>query len=236
MFKCRIAGLVVEFHNRYDFVHNSCRDYFCDENEKSDIILFLTEEEIKKEANEEETRLPILEYTAFYRKLCEKVIDFDGFLLHGAAIELDGDGYVFCAESGTGKTTHIGYWVKLFGDKVSVVNGDKPIIRCIEGNPIVYGTPWCGKEKLNKNTSVPLRNLCFIHRAKENSVEKISSDEALKQLMGQILLLDSPLAMMQFLGLVDILVTKCEKYNIYCNMSIDAARVAYDKINKGETK
>ncbi len=236
MFKCRIAELVVEFHNRHAYVYDRCKSYLCDEREASDIVISLTEEEIARESDGVETRKEALEFLALYRKLCERIVDFDGFLMHGAAIEAFGTGYIFCAPSGTGKTTHISYWARLHGRSMSVINGDKPIIRIKDGQPTVYGTPWCGKEGLNKNASAPLRNLCFIHRAEENSTVKISTDEALYEIMGQILLPDDPRAMLRLLELVDILLTKCEKYNIFCNMSIDAARVAFDAMTKGEIK
>ena len=48
--------------------------------------------------------------------------------MHGAVIEYEGNGYMFSADSGTGKTTHILLWRKFLGDKVKIVNGDKPFL------------------------------------------------------------------------------------------------------------
>ena len=49
-----------------------------------------------------------LEELAVYRKIAEKMIDYDTILFHGSVIAVDGIGYLFTAKSGTGKSTHIG--------------------------------------------------------------------------------------------------------------------------------
>ena len=53
------------------------------------------------------------------------------------------------------------------GDRVTVINDDKPIIRKIDGEFYVYGTPWQGKESIGKNIpalilSVLQNGLAFI--------------------------------------------------------------------------
>ena len=47
-------------------------------------------------------------------------------------IKVDNDAYAFCAKSGTGKTTHTKLWMQLLGDRMSYINGDKPLIRIID--------------------------------------------------------------------------------------------------------
>ena len=69
----------------------------------------------------------------FYRIICKKILSFDAMLMHCAAVSVDNEAYLFTAVSGTGKTTHINLWRKKFGDRFFVINGDKPIIRLIDG-------------------------------------------------------------------------------------------------------
>ena len=45
-------------------------------------------------------------------------------------ISFDGQGIAFAAPSGTGKTTHIKLWQRLYGDRVEIINGDKPLSLC----------------------------------------------------------------------------------------------------------
>ena len=84
-----------------------------------------------------------------YTKICKKILgDYDGFFFHSSALALDGEGYLFTALSGTGKSTHTRNWRKLFGERVTMINDDKPIIRRIDGRFFVCGTPWMGKSDI----------------------------------------------------------------------------------------
>ena len=233
MFKCRIANLVIEIHNRHEYSYLRCKNYVCDSALPSDVVITLTDDDVMREKTEEITNPQILEFSAIYRKLCHSLPYYDAFLIHGAAIAHGGVGYIFCANSGTGKTTHIEYWRKLFSDGVTVINGDKPIIRKKDGVLTVFGTPWCGKEGYNENTSAPVKNLCFIHRSKDNRTEKISTDEALLQIMPQLLLPDDEGELSRLFDLVDELINESGRYNVFCNMSVDAAKVAHSEMTKG---
>ena len=70
-----------------------------------------------------------LESLAVHRIICEKLLDYNTFMIHGAAISVNGKGVLFCGKSGTGKTTHMYNWLDNCPD-VSVINGDKPVLAC----------------------------------------------------------------------------------------------------------
>ena len=98
-----------------------------------------------------------LESLAIYRKIAEKVIEYNGFLLHGVVVEVNKCGIAFLARSGVGKSTHVMLWKELLKNKLTIINGDKPLVRIIDGKIFAYGTAWAGKEKLHKNTKTELR-------------------------------------------------------------------------------
>ena len=80
---------------------------------------------------------------------------------------MDGEAYIFTAVSGTGKSTHAMLWREVFGERVRMINDDKPLIRITpEGKAVVYGTPWDGKHHLSKNSAFPLKAICWLTRAK----------------------------------------------------------------------
>ncbi|MBQ6892627.1 MAG: hypothetical protein IJN48_00330 [Clostridia bacterium] len=174
-----------------------------------------------------------LERIVLLRKLCDKLISHDVFLMHGAVLEYDGRGYMFSAPSGTGKTTHILLWQQLFGKaNVRIINGDKPFIRCIDGRFYAYGSPWCGKENFNTNARVPLSAVIFIDRDESNSIERIYDETAvLQRILGQIDVVKSADLAKQ-IELVGRLVENVPVYNLRCNMEPDAAKVAYEGIKK----
>ena len=148
--------------------------------------------------------------------------------MHAACIEMDGEVYVFCAKSGTGKTTHLNLWQQAYGEKVHIINGDKPIIRKINNEFIVYGTPWCGKEGYNINTSAPLKAICFIERGAENVIKRIQPSDVMKKLAHQIIMPVNPAEMAVYLDMMDILVNHTPFYILSCNMNIEAAYISYN--------
>ena len=58
-----------------------------------------------------------LESIAVQEKICAAVLDYDAAVFHAALIAFDGQGVAFAAPSGTGKTTHIKLWQRLYGDR-----------------------------------------------------------------------------------------------------------------------
>ena len=153
----------------------------------------------------------------------------DALLLHAAVIELDGRAIAFSARSGTGKSTHIRLWRRVFGDRVQIVNGDKPIIRFShDGTPIAYGTPWAGKEGWQRNVGVPLHSIVILRRGKTDQLLPISREEAAIELLGQILLGDSESEAATSMELLDRLIASVDLKVLYCTPTEEAARVAFE--------
>lgn len=230
MFYIKIADLNVKIENKYPHVKKICADYIIDEPTHIDIVAFASDADINREIVESEfEHLGFAESVCIYRNICKELPKkFNGYLLHSALIEYEGRGYAFAAKSGTGKSTHISLWQKCFGDAVRIVNGDKPIIRFVDGKIIAYGTPWCGKEGLGINASVTLGAICFIERDKDNSITRISSADAVAKLFRQVLMPDDIENLDALLVLLDSTLASVSCYSLKCNMEIDAARVAYD--------
>lgn len=230
MFTIRMADLLVEIHNRFPFVERLCREYLVDNLEKPDLRIEPSVEDIQKEvALAEQTTTPAYaEAICIYRLICSQLPSrFDAYLLHGAVIEYEGKGYIFTAKSGTGKSTHISFWQKHFGSDVKIVNGDKPILRFKGDTLYAYGTPWCGKEGFQTNTAVPVVGLCFLERASKNAIRPIDASEAITRIFYQILTPSDLLALDAIVPLLDRTLTSIPCYVLQCNMSTEAAEVAY---------
>lgn len=221
----RLAKLTIEIQNRYDYTAALCKNYMVRAGEP-DFSATVTDAEIV--AEEGGKAFPeYAESLAVYRKIAEEILLYDGFLMHGAVIETDGVGTVFLAKSGVGKSTHLMLWQDLLGEKLTVINGDKPLIRFADNVPFAYGTPWAGKERLETNKGVPLKNICFLSRSAENEAFPIRKEDALLSLLPQIYMPSDSKKMEILLGLLSRLVDCCDFYAIRCNMHPDAARVAY---------
>ena len=131
MFCVQIAGVLVAIENRYAFTERLCADYIVDVSpDECDFSVSATAEEIAAENNDEGAFSPAYcESLALYRKMCTHMLGYDAFLFHAAVVSYAGRGYAFAAKSGTGKSTHVAQWMRALGDRVTVVNGDKPILR-----------------------------------------------------------------------------------------------------------
>lgn len=170
---------------------------------------------------------------AIHRKIAEWLPLHGAFLLHSACFDVDGVGVAFAAHSGTGKTTHMLLWQQLLGDKMTVVNGDKPIVRFFEDEPetpYAYGTPWCGKERLGCNMRTPLKHICFIARSDKNSCEPMEKADAVNLIFNQVYMPKDPAAMMNTMQLIDRLLSCCKLWKIRCNMEPNAAETSFNAI------
>lgn len=169
-----------------------------------------------------------LETLAIYRKIAERMPEYDTVLFHGSAISVDGAGYLFTAKSGTGKSTHVRLWREYLGKRAVMVNDDKPLIRVTEDGVIVYGTPWDGKHRLSNNIAVPLKAICILERTKENAIRRITREEALPMLIQQTYRPADPVALAKTLTLIDRLGGRVKLYRLGCNMDISAGELSYN--------
>ena len=229
----KFADLVVEFNNVPIEVQKRFKDYESIEIPKESFSV--TSEDIEYEMCVAEGECSYINavLTAFLRKFVVWAIDYQALFLHSALVNVGGVGIAFSAPSGTGKTTHMRLWQKMLGEKLSIVNGDKPIVRFFENEeyPIGYGTPWNGKEKYGNNSKVPIRHLCFIERAEKNSCERVESKQILELFFNQIYIpKNSALNILNTLNLADSFLKKVDVWIIKCNMDIEAAEIAYNTI------
>lgn len=167
-----------------------------------------------------------------YTKICRVILrDYNGFFFHSSALELDGEGYLFTALSGTGKSTHTRNWRRYFGDRVTMINDDKPIIRKINGVFCVCGTPWMGKSNIGCNKIAPIKAIYVLQRGETNHAEKIGASTVLKQLFEATLLPNNKENMARLLNLFNDLFSEVNLFLLTCNKDVDAARVAYEAAN-----
>ena len=237
-----LAGINIAVTSIYEEVYGLCHDYLTDK--PADITLTVMPEDILRERriNIREAQIegigfvdypdPYLETLAVYRKIATMMLEFDTFLMHGAVVAVGNKGWLFTAPSGTGKTTHINLWLKNIPGSY-VVNGDKPLIHIGE-ECTVYGTPWAGKEGMNRNIGVKLCGIVFLNRGKDNCIEQVSISKVLPTFIQQCFRPRDKEGLEKTLALLSRIGKKVPMYQLYCNMDPEAAFVAYNVLNGAE--
>lgn len=228
MTNIQIAAIPVQLDNRFPDLALLCRGY---ETEETPILrISVSQEEIETERQGQNCGFSdgYLETVCMYRKLALEMLRYNVFIMHASVIEVDGAGYAFLAHSGTGKTTQTLLWLRHFGDRARVINGDKPLIRLsADGTFVAYGTPWCGKEGLGCNASVPLKALFLLERATEPSCEPAAEEYCIDRIFHQLLMPEHPEQMLRLLTMADRLIETVPCYRLRCDMTDASVAAAY---------
>ena len=250
MNKVRIADFNISINSGIKNFDKIFRDYLS-ASKNRDISIVVDDAVVNFEKKLSKDKIIIYETTyrlsAILRLIADSAPFKRAFLLHSACFDVDGVGVAFAAQSGTGKTTQMLNWQKYLGEKMTIVNGDKPIIRFFDkdfceqkgldipegtefGVPYAYGTPWTGKENLGCNMRTKLKHICFIERSETNFVTKIEKADAVERIMKQVYIPHDPEALRKTLELVNRLINSCDLWIIHCNMEPESAKIAYDTI------
>ncbi len=192
------------------------------------------EREISKENGYPNAKDAELSHLALYRKIACALLDKNVLLFHGSALSMNGQAVLFAAKSGTGKSTHARLWREAYGDRVLMINDDKPLLKFTENEILVCGTPWNGKHRLGTNVMIPLKALCVLRRGEKNEIGSVRRADVYVDVLKQIYSPPDPAAAVKVFSLTDRLTKEAELYTLYCNMEKEAARVSHDAIFEKE--
>lgn len=237
VFSLEIAGQVGQVEPLFESTRLYFANYLTDK--PPDFAYRVTGEDLqfeqqalRREAEAEGMRIrvftdPFLERVAIQRRFAEHLLTRDTLLLHGSVVAVDGNGYLFTASCGTGKSTHTRLWMKMFGSRAVMINDDKPFLRLTPEGVLVCGSPWSGKHGLETNVTVPLKGICLLNRGQENRIVPMESRDALPMLLRQSY---APLAQADFTH-YHVLVTRLSEtvplWHMFCNKEPQAALVAF---------
>lgn len=240
-FTISIAGQAIAVTSLFESSRDYCRKYWTEGPPSHFVRVF--PEELKKEqelarqeAMEEGFRFrqfsdPFLDRAVIQRKVAEALFPLDILLFHGSALALDGEGYLFTAKSGTGKSTHTRFWQETFGKRVMMVNDDKPFLRFEPDAIFLCGAPWSGKHGLDSNITVPLKGICILRRGTENVISPLSPEEALPSLLQQGCCPREESCQPKFQERITTLSQRVSLWDMTCIKSPEAAVVACRAMN-----
>ena len=106
-------------------------------------------------------------------------------LLHASVTRYEGRGNLFFGVSGTGKSTHSRLWHE-FVPESDLMNDDNPVIRCEDGQFLVYGSPWSGKTVCYRNVVAPVNALVRLEQYPKNKIERLHSLQAYASIIAAV--------------------------------------------------
>jgi len=106
-----------------------------------------------------------------------------GVELHGCGIiDRDGRGQLFVGQSGAGKTTTARVW--LAEGHYDIVSDDRVIVRFVDGEWRMFGTPWHGEAELSAALSAPLAAIHLLVQASRTELVSLPPAQAAAALFG----------------------------------------------------
>lgn len=229
--RCKIADLITDVPAAGGLA-SRCKEYLWNGDDGADIIirtdLYRGE---KFDPRFGENTFAYMESAyQFYLEL----VNFGGFYLHASAVVLNGKAYLFSGPCRAGKSTHTRLWQQTFGPDARVINDDKPALRRIDGKWYAYGTPWCGKDGINLNEKAPLAGVCFLKKAPENQIRRLSQREAMQKILSQTIYKFSNVERLdKMLGLLELFLREIPVYELENIPEPSAVRLSYETMRRG---
>lgn len=232
--KYLIADFATEFEPKHSNLKSLAKPFEYNGKKEAEICLNLSDDYINKLHSKmtPDTTIEQAEEFAYAVAFNRAIIKHNALFIHSSAVLYEGGAYLFSAQSGVGKSTHTKLWQQAFGDKVQIINDDKPVVRMYDDKTIAYGTPFDGGSKIANNISAPLKAIVFIERGEENSVRVPTTTEIIQNLYSATThKLDKSTASLM-LSNIEKLISLTKFYILTCNTDISSAYIARDAIVK----
>lgn len=151
------------------------------------------------------------------------MIKRDSLILHCAYTVYKGKAILFSAPSGTGKSTQAELWKQYRGSRI--VNGDRALLRKIDGVWSACGWPVCGSSDICESEDTPLYTIVMLRQGETNYIERLSPIQAFTQLYAQTTINQwNPAFVQRAMELIEDLIGQVPVYQLTCNMTEDAVK------------
>lgn len=159
------------------------------------------------------------------------LLRLEAFILHAALIDWQGKGILFCAPSGTGKSTQAALWQQYMGSKT--LNGDRAGIRYDAGVWKAWGIPFAGTSGIYCNESVPIHAVVLLGQGSNNILSAVPPSEAFKRMLPECNAQRWNAAFMdKLMGLLSAFACGVPVYRLECQPNLGAVEVLYKGILK----
>ena len=156
------------------------------------------------------------------------------FALHSASILYHEKAWLFSGHSGMGKSTHTALWHELL--QTPYLNGDLNLIGIKNGDPVVYGIPWCGTSGIFTTETQELGGIVLLGRDTNDHVKELPVNEKVLRVMQRMI---SPAwtgeLLEKNLEFSEELVELIPVWNLYCTKKDNSVYTIKSVIDKTTT-
>ena len=235
MAKYKICDLIIEMNPLFNPLKTQSEAYLIADGFNVDLDIPNLEKRVKLyHGKNPQISLGNAEYLLYGSYFYTHLINFQGILLHASAVVYENRAYLFSAPSGIGKSTHTDLWLKTFKGAF-ILNDDKPAIKLFNNQLYAYGTPFSGKTDLNVNEKYPIQAICFIERAENNWIKKMSKKGAITNLYGQTVRSKAEERVDLIFELLEKIIVTIPIYQMGLTISKEAVLLAYNTM-RGQNK
>lgn len=155
-------------------------------------------------------------------------LHFDAVPVHSSVVVCDGKAVMCLGESGTGKSTHTRLWLNNIPD-THLLNDDSPIVRYVDGEVRVYGSPWSGKTDCYLQENYPIAGLLRLEQRKENTIRRLGVVEGFAALQPSCppCMAREERCMDKLVGFISKVIERVPVYRMGCLPDADAARLSH---------
>lgn len=107
--------------------------------------------------------------------------NFGDLILHASGFAYQGEGFCFLGNSGAGKSTLVRDLSQ--NPEIIVLGEDQVVLRKIDDQILVYGTPWHETSEMCSPLGVPLKKVFFLDRNAPQEVSPVKDFDAVVRIM-----------------------------------------------------
>lgn len=227
----KIADVIVEMSPRFVETSKWYEPYIYEGDLQADFSIVAPDEAIEYlVTNGVNVTQAIAENMILCNRFNGRLLKYFGGFIHSSALKFENKVYLFSGKSGIGKSTHTKKWCRLFPGKARVINDDKPSFRMIDGKCYIYGTPFAGGTDIQLNEKGELGGIIFLERSEVNRIERMSSAEAIRNLIDQSPKKTLENSVNRLLDIYSDIITNYPVYKLYCANNDNSVDVAFEII------
>ena len=154
---------------------------------------------------------------------------FDALVLHSSHMDIGNKALLFSAPSQGGKSTQAGLWESQ--GLCKVINGDRSVLRKINGVWYACGCPMCGTSGIHVNSLEPMIGLVMLEKGLNNTLTRLTGRRAFMEVYPQI---TTPTELSELVNKnLDLLSQFMEEIPIYyysCTKEVEAVYTLKEKL------